>query len=298
MDNFINFYQHLPQYISPAVFSIGRFSIGWYALSYLLGFITVYFLLKYRIKKGEAAKIKNFPLNNDSILNFLIYIFIGLLIGARLGYAIFYNLPYYLQNPLAIISPFDPVSGEFIGIFGMSYHGGLVGIIIASLIFVKKYKLNFWQLANFAIPAIPAGYFFGRIGNFFNGELYGKITDKIWGMYFSSQNFAPAQLRHPSQIYEAVLEGLLIFLILWPLRNNPKFKNKLLGLYLVFYSIARIIAEFFRQPDEHIGYITGFLTLGQILSSFMLIFGLILIFMVNYKQSESISTNENSSKIY
>jgi phosphatidylglycerol---prolipoprotein diacylglyceryl transferase len=287
MENFLYFYQHLPQNINPVAFSIGSFSVEWYSLMYLVGFFIVYLLLNYRLKKGEGI------LNKNLILNFLFYAFIGLLIGARLGYAIFYNFSFYLHNPLTIISPFDLKTGEFIGIYGMSYHGGLIGVIITSLIFAKNYKINFWQLTNFVIPAIPAGYFFGRLGNFFNGELYGRITNKIWGMYFPSPNFIPAQLRHPSQLYEALLEGLLTFLILWPLRNNPKFKNKLFGFYLVFYAMARIIAEFFRQPDEQIGYIGNFLTLGQILSFFMLIFGLILIFMVNYDYTNKTSNGHH-----
>ena len=216
----------------------------------------------------------------------------GLLIGGRLGYVLFYNLAYYVQNPLAIVSPIDPVTHQFIGIYGMSYHGALIGALAAGWIFIRirnnpiKYqrscpptaefnRASFWQLANFIAPAIPAGYFFGRIGNFLNGELWGRATSKFWGMYFPSDPFGI--LRHPSELYEATLEGLILFLILWPLRNNKKYKNHLLALYLIGYALARIMGEFFREPDAQVGYIFSVLTLGQILSLVMLIFGLLLI---------------------
>jgi phosphatidylglycerol:prolipoprotein diacylglycerol transferase len=207
----------------------------------------------------------------------------GLIIGARLGYVLFYNLPFYWQHPLAIVSPFDPMNHEFIGIYGMSYHGGLIGAILASALFAKKYRVNFWRLANFTTPAIPAGYFFGRLGNFLNGELYGRITSSAWGMYFSNaiaaDGFSSPQLRHPSQLYEAFLEGFVLFAILWPLRNNPKYEDKLYGLYLCGYASARILAEFFRQPDSQIGFLFGFMTLGQLISLIMFVSGLIVIGM-------------------
>ena len=292
MDTFLYFYQHLQEHISPIAFSIGPISVGWYALMYLVGFGIVYFLLKYRIKTREYpaesqncnSKFKTcntIPdnryeiLNTDTLFSLLFYLFIGLLIGARLGYVLFYNLPYYLENPLEIIWPFDE-SGNFVGLYGMSYHGGLIGAIIAGYMFSRKFKINFLPLVNFVIPAVPAGYFFGRIGNFLNGELYGRMTEKFWGMYFPA-DFS-GSLRHPSQLYEAALEGLIPFLILWPLRNSDKFKDKLLGLYLTFYAVGRIISEFFREPDSQIGILFGFLTLGQILSLVTLIFGLFFIF--------------------
>lgn len=274
MNTFLYQYQHLLYYLNPTAFSIRSFSVGWYSLMYLAAFLAVYFLLKYRIRKNELpAEDGNF--NPEKLLDFLLFIFLGLIIGARLGYVIFYNPVYYLHHLLEIISPFDG-AGNFIGLYGMSYHGGLIGVVIAAWIFCRKNKINFLNLANWAVPAIPAGYFFGRIGNFLNGELYGRVTEKFWGMYFPSDY--SGYLRHPSQLYEAFLEGILLFLILWPLRNNEKVKNNLLALYLIGYALARITAEFFRMPDEQIGYIFGFLTLGQILSFLMLIFGVGLIF--------------------
>ncbi|MDR3559386.1 MAG: prolipoprotein diacylglyceryl transferase, partial [Candidatus Pacebacteria bacterium] len=199
--NFLYFYQHLPEAVSPIAFSVGPLSIQWYPLMYLIGFVIVYFLLRYRIKKGEAEKIFNFQFfrlrqisqsetiskqfsifkfQNNLLIDLLLWIFAGLVVGARLGYVLFYNLPYYWQYPLSIISPFDPVTHQYIGIYGMSYHGGLIGVFIAGWLFARKYKINFWHLGNFIAPAVPAGYFFGRIGNFMNGELWGRATTAWW----------------------------------------------------------------------------------------------------------------------
>lgn len=281
MENFLQFYQHLPSKISSVAISIGSFKIDWYSIMYIVGFVAVYGLLKNRIKKGEDVSY-NFHLTLDSIFDLLIYIFIGLIIGARLGYVFFYNFSYYAANPLAIISPFDPATHNFIGIYGMSYHGGLIGSLVATWIFSRKRKISFWDLGNFVAPAIPAGYFFGRIGNFLNGELWGNQTTSFLGMYFPGDH--TGILRHPSQLYEALLEGLVLFLILWSARNKKALENNMLGLYIVGYAVVRIIVEFFREPDQQIGYIAGFLTLGQILSLAMLILGLILIYSQRRKK--------------
>jgi phosphatidylglycerol:prolipoprotein diacylglycerol transferase len=280
------FYQHLSQHINPIAFSIGSFSVRWYSLMYLAGFIVVYYLLLYRARRdnhlskifnfqfsifnnppagGLNSKLENskliqnskFKIQNSTVIDFLMYAFIGLIAGARLGYVLFYNLNYFISSPLAIISPFDS-SGNFVGIFGMSYFGGLIGIVIATIIFCRKNKIDFWQWADFAVPAIPAGYFFGRIGNFLNGELFGKATDHFWGMYFGD-----GILRHPTQLYEAALEGLLLFLILWYLRNKSKFPGYLLAIYLFGYGIIRFFIEFLREPE---GVPIFGLTMGQILS--------------------------------
>jgi phosphatidylglycerol:prolipoprotein diacylglycerol transferase len=272
MHNFIYSYQHLPWHINPVAFSLGFLRIDWYSVAYLLGFGVVFLLLEYRIKKSE----NNFDFNTSKLLDLLLYSFAGLIFGARLGYVLFYNFSYYLQNPLAIISPYDPITHQFIGIYGMSYHGGLLGVVLFAWIFSKKNKLDVLKVADFVVPAIPAGYFFGRVGNFLNGELYGRVTQKFWGMYFPTDT--TGLLRHPSQIYEAMLEGIILFVFLWIFRNREIFQNKLLGLYLIGYAFFRILVEFFRQPDPQIGYLWGFLTLGQILSSAMICAGVILIF--------------------
>ncbi|MFH0969255.1 MAG: prolipoprotein diacylglyceryl transferase [Patescibacteria group bacterium] len=267
----LSFYQHLPEYINPIAFSIGSFNIRWYSLMYLAGFFVVYILLKYKIQ-NTRYKIRD----TNLIIDFLLYSFAGLIIGARLGYVLFYNFNYFFHNPLEIISPFNS-SGNFTGIFGMSYFGGLIGIGIASLVFCGIKKIKFWQWADFAIPAIPAGYFFGRIGNFLNGELFGKITEKPWGMYFNSESF----LRHPTQLYEALLEGLLLFIILWLLRGRTKFPGYLLLIYLFGYGIIRFFIEFLREPE---GAPLSSLTTGQILSIFLIFFLILLFFKLKNKQ--------------
>jgi len=268
MDNLLYFYQHLPLYLNPTL-KIGLFSVSYYSLMYILAFAVVYFLLIHRIRKKETEIF-----SKSSLVDFLLYCFIGLLIGARLGEVIFYNFSYYWQNPLAVISPFDPATHEFIGIYGMSYHGGLIGIIIVSYFFIRKYKIDFWQLSDFIIPAIPAGYFFGRIGNFINNELYGRVTAKPWGMYFKDY---PFELRHPSQLYEAFFEGIVLFLFLWALRNKKQFQGNFLALYLIGYGFFRFICEFFREPDVTSGFLFRYITLGQWFSIIMVIAGAIII---------------------
>ncbi|NTU66967.1 MAG: prolipoprotein diacylglyceryl transferase [Candidatus Moranbacteria bacterium] len=274
MDNFLHSYQHLPYHINPTIFKFGIFSLGWYSLMYLVAFLTVYLLLAYRLKKGEWDKGQKYDL--EMISDFLLIVFVGLLIGGRIGYVLFYNFQYYAANPMAIISPFDPATGALVGIYGMSFHGGLLGGLLAAFIFIRKKKLDFWKFSDFVIPAVPAGYFFGRIGNFLNGELWGRATTKIWGMYFPGDT--EGLLRHPSQIYEALSEGLILFLILWFLRNNPKTKGKLFGIFLAGYGAMRIASEFFRDPDPQIGYVFRYFTLGQLLSVPMIALGIILVF--------------------
>jgi len=278
--------------------------------------------LRYRIRKGEFGGISNPPDSPNKIQNsklqipnksqnqkseirnevqdkskllftnyyllnalqtFLLYSFVGLLIGARIGYVLFYDLGFYLNNPLAIVSPYDS-AGNFIGIYGMSYHGGLLGVAAGSLIFKKYYQIRLWQWADFVAPAIPAGYFFGRIGNFLNGELYGRITQKPWGMYFLNENSSVfSYLRHPSQLYEAFLEGVVLFVILWILRNKVFFREKLSGVYFIGYALARFAAEFFREPDEQIGFVFFVFTMGQILSLAMLALGTALLLKIPKK---------------
>lgn len=266
-------YQHLPEQIDPIVLTVGLFPLRWYSLMYLAGFMAVYFLLKYRVRRGEYKAFK-FPITSAAadkaqnlIFDLLICCFVGLLIGARLGYVIFYNLDYFITHPLEIFIPIRVTSYELqvMGIYGMSYFGGLVGVLCAGYVFARKNTLDFWQLADFVAPAVPAGYFFGRIGNFLNGELYGRPTEKIWGMYFSGD---PAGLlRHPSQLYEALFEGAALFAILWLVRNNEKIIacHWLFPGYLFGYGFFRFWIEFFREPDSQLGLFSG-LTLGQILA--------------------------------
>jgi len=269
------FYQHLPYLLDPIVFSLGSFSLRWYSLMYLVGLGVVYFLLVHRIEKKEINRVSNTePISKhklrNNVLDFLLYAFAAALIGGRLGYIFFYNLSYYVKNPLAIFSPFDQ-SGEYIGIYGMSYFGAFAAVLVVTWIFCRSRGLSFWLWGDFIEPAIPAGYFFGRIGNFLNGELYGRVTSVPWGMYFPSDTLT--SLRHPSQIYEAMLEGLLLFVVLWKYRNRAKFPGQLLIVYAGGYALARFFCEYFRQGDLQAGLLFGkILTQGQI---FSLVLGII-----------------------
>jgi phosphatidylglycerol:prolipoprotein diacylglycerol transferase len=288
MNNLLEFYQHIPEHINPEIFHFGFFSVGWYALMYAVAFFTVWMLLKKRLRDGEDGDIflkisraektsakDELRKKEELIWDFLFFCFLGVIIGGRLGYVFFYDFFFYFSHPWAIISPFNFSTGELSGIYGMSYHGGLLGVVLATLFFVKKYKLDFWKLSDFIVPAIPAGYFFGRIGNFLNGELYGRATDVKLGMYFPADTLGI--LRHPSQLYEAFLEGLLLFILLWSWRNKDNLRGKFLAFYLIGYASARFFGEFFRQPDEQIGLLFFGLTLGQIFSGVMFFCGMIML---------------------
>ena len=262
----LEFYQNLPEKLNPVFFSVESLTIYWYSIMYLVGFMVVSLLLYWRVSKKETDIIWN------DIFDLLLNSFLGVIIGGRIGYVIFYNLAYFLTNPIEIIFPFAE-NGQFIGIYGMSYHGGVLGFILVIYLFCKKRKLNFWKTTDFILPAIPAGYFFGRVGNFLNSELYGRVTSGRWGM-----NFGGGVLRHPSQLYEAFFEGIVLFLILWLARN--KFSKKagmISGLYLLGYGIFRFGIEFFREPDVQLGFFFNYLTLGQILSIIMMGGGIYLI---------------------
>ncbi|MEA2007404.1 MAG: prolipoprotein diacylglyceryl transferase [Patescibacteria group bacterium] len=264
------YWNNLPSLIDPIVFSVGFFSVRWYSLMILVTFLIIYLLVQWRIKHDKKTT-SNLP--TEKVESLFIYLAIGVIVGARLGYSFFYDLSATLQNPISIISPFE--SGSFVGIFGLSFHGGVLGTIAGGLLFCKKNNINFLKMANFLIPTIPLGYFFGRIGNFLNGELFGRPTDSPIGMFFPLDE--TSSLRHPSQLYEAIGEGLILFAILWPIRNNKRMQNFLLPLYLILYSTIRFLIEFYRMPDNHLGLIFWNLSMGQVLSSLMFFVGLILL---------------------
>lgn len=260
-------WQYLPFHLSPYIVETPWFRLHWYGLMYAIAYLVIYLLAAYRIKK------EHFKITNDQLIGALTWSVLGLAIGARLFYVLFYEPGYYLMHPLDIIWPFGE-GGELRGISGLSYHGGLIGIIIAALLYIKKKKMRVWELSDLVIPVIPLGYTFGRLGNFINGELFGRATTMPWGMYFPGD---PEQaLRHPSQLYEAALEGVLLFTVLWLLRKRIK-GPQMLGLYLVGYSIARFIVEFFRRPDPQLGLILGPFTMGQLFSVLMLVIGVVLL---------------------
>lgn len=286
MRDILGYYQNIPLHMDPIAFTVGSFSVGWYSLMYLAALGVIYSLLSFRLEKdirekewadfyhpaSARKKISKADLRN-TIVDMLLFAFMGALIGGRLGYVIFYNPLYYFHDPISIISPYDFSTGKLVGIYGMSYHGGLIGVLAASVIFARKRRLNFWKWADFIVPAVPAGYFFGRIGNFLNLELYGRVTDSRIGMYFPISTGAGRFLRFPSQIIEACLEGAVLFVVLWTMRNKKMPEGSFIPMYLVGYGTARFFGEFFREPDEQIGYLLSFLTLGQFFSLLMILGG-------------------------
>jgi len=273
VDQFITSWQHIPEHLTPYIFRIGDFEIRYYGLMYILAFSVVYFLSLYRLNKED------FDYSKNDIENYFVWAVLGLMIGARFGYVFFYNFSYYLNHPLEIILPFSFQGGiHFTGLSGMSYHGGLIGVLVGTALFCRKYKLAYLRFVDFLIPSIPLGYTFGRLGNFINGELYGRLTTSPIGMYFPN---APAgQLRHPSQLYEAFFEGIFLFIILWFIRRIKVFDGMLLSLYVMGYGTVRFFIEFVREPDSHIGFIFVFLSLGQILCLCMILAGAVLFYFL------------------
>lgn len=289
MSEFWDWWQHLPQHISPVIFEIGWFRLQYYGLMYIVAFALTYFLVRYRIKH-EAR----FEFSKNQVNDSITYAIVGLIIGARLGYVVFYNLGYYLRHPLEIFLPFSFSNGfAFTGISGMSYHGGLIGILLAAVWYVRKAKLNYWQLMDLYVPAVPLGYTFGRLGNFLNGELFGRATTAPIGMYFPQ---APERaLRHPSQLYEAFFEGIFLFIILWSIRKIKMPTGAMLAIYVIGYGSVRFFIEFFREPDAHLGFIFLSFSMGQILCTVMIAGGIGLYFYL--KQIEQQQQRRQRRKV-
>ena len=278
MNGFLNWWQHLPENMNPVIFELGPLKPQYYGLMYIVAFGTTYLLVLYRLRHEES-----FGVSKDQVLDLTTYMILGLIIGARLGYVLFYNFSYYLRHPLEIFLPFEFSNGiAFIGFSGMSYHGGLVGIIISGWLYIRKTNLNFWEMVDLFVPVIPLGYTFGRIGNFINGELYGRETATWLGMYFPA---APgAAPRHPSQLYEAFFEGIFLFTILWSIRKIQKGPGTMLAYYLFGYGVIRFVLEYFRQPDAHIGFVFMSLSMGQILCGVMAASGVSIYYYLNSKK--------------
>ncbi|MBA4394375.1 MAG: prolipoprotein diacylglyceryl transferase, partial [Desulfobacca sp.] len=205
-------------------------------------------------------------LSTDQVLDLYFYLILGLILGARLGYCLFYNFKEYLQSPLEILAIWHG---------GMSFHGGLLGVLAGSWYFCKKNKIPLLRLGDLLIVTAPIGLGLGRLANFINGELYGRVTTIPWGMVFPHGGPWP---RHPSQLYEALLEGLVLFLLLWFKRESIIKAGTLVAHFLIFYGAFRILIEFFREPDAQVGYLFGYLTMGQILSFLMILAALIILF--------------------
>ena len=268
--NFQYWWQHLPENLSPVIFEIGPISLRYYGMMYVVAFTIVYFMVRYRLRTENR-----FQLSVQQLNDLMTAMIVGLILGARIGYVVFYNLSYYLSHPLEILLPFEFSNGiRFVGIAGMSYHGGLMGVILAAAWYCKKARLGFWELSDLFIPVIPLGYTFGRLGNFINTELYGRATQNPIGMFFPG---APGSaLRHPTQLYEAFFEGVFLFVLLWSIRKMKWPAGGLLAIYLAGYGIVRFFIEFFREPDAHIGLVLMSLTVGQLLCAAMICCGALL----------------------
>ncbi len=259
MDSWQNIYSTF----DPVAFHLGSISVHWYGIMYALALLSAIFAGHWIIKKDKL------DIKKDILDSYIWWVEIGVILGARLGYVLFYDTHtyYYLTHPWQIFNPF--IDGMYAGISGMSYHGALAGFIIASILWCKKYKKSFWFMTDIAALAVPLGYIFGRIGNFVNQELVGRVTDVSWGIYVNGI------LRHPSALYEAFLEGFIVFIILFIIRKRKQFDGQLALLYVILYSIMRIIAEFFRQPDIQLGFLAGtsWLTMGILISAVFAILG-------------------------
>jgi len=246
--------------IDPVILSLGIFDIRWYSLAYIAGFIIGSIIIKYLNKK-----LLNI-LSNKQIDSFFIWSILGVIIGGRVGYVLFYQTSYLFINPIYILK---------IWTGGMSFHGGLIGIIISMYLFCKKNNIQFFFLSDLVSIVAPIGLFFGRIANFINNELYGKITNFPFAMIYPEIDLQP---RHPSQLYEAFLEGIILFVILLTYFNKTKSDptiGKISGLFLILYGTFRILIEFLREPDSHIGLIFNIASMGQILSIPLIIMGVI-----------------------
>ena len=252
--------------INPILIDLGPIRVGWYGLMYVFGFLASYLLVRHQMKR------KDFWISKVEVENLYFYLIIGLMVGARFGYVFFYDLKMYLADPLEAFAIWHG---------GMSFHGGLIGVLIVGILFGWKNKKSFWKISDLIIVTAPIGLGLGRIGNFINGELYGRVTQVPWGMIFPKGGPFP---RHPSQLYESGLEGGVLFLILWLLKDRKLPTGGLLAIFLSLYGVFRFFVECFREPDPQLGFILGSLTMGQILSSFMIMGGMILFFYLKCKK--------------
>ncbi|CCK74316.1 Prolipoprotein diacylglyceryl transferase family protein [Oleispira antarctica RB-8] len=262
--------------IDPIALSIGPIAgygpleIHWYGLMYLIGFAAAMLLANYRAKQPGSNWTK------DQVSDLIFYGAMGVILGGRAGYVLFYNFGQFLDNPVWL---FQIWTG------GMSFHGGLLGVLVALWLFGRKYKKGFFEVADFTAPLVPIGLMTGRIGNFIGGELWGRVTDGPWGMVFPGGGPDP---RHPSQLYQAALEGLALFLIVWWFSSRPRPQKAVGAVFMIGYGCFRFIVEFVRQPDSHIGFdLFGWMSRGQLLSVPMVLFGIALLWW-SYKQQDQL----------
>jgi phosphatidylglycerol:prolipoprotein diacylglycerol transferase len=249
--------------IDPVIFHVGPLAVRWYGLMYLLGFGAAYLLIRH------LSRLRKLSLSKDGVSDLLFYLVLGVIVGGRLGYILFYNLGQYLSHPLEIFAVWQG---------GMSFHGGLLGVFAATVIFCRRRKLPILLTGDILVTSATIGLGLGRIGNFINAELWGRVTDLPWGMVFPGGGPLP---RHPSQLYEATLEGLLLFLILYLLNRRKVAEGVPFFCFFIGYGLFRFLVEFVRQPDAQLGFLWWGATMGQLLSLPMMLFGIAGIFYLN-----------------
>ncbi|MDR0827911.1 MAG: prolipoprotein diacylglyceryl transferase [Desulfovibrio sp.] len=269
-------------HIAPEIINFGPFAVRWYGFMYVLAFASAIILGRLRLAKSRTFTREQF----DEVL---VFGFLGVLLGARLGYIFFYNPVYYFRHPLEVLMIWQG---------GMSFHGGFLGVLIAQGLAGRRYGKNFFVTMDFMAPLVPPGIFFVRLGNFINAELWGRVTDVPWGMVFPGAGPLP---RHPSQLYEAILEGLVLFIALWRFSAKPRPHMAVSGFFALGYGLLRSFAEFFRQPDPHLGFLAfGFVTMGMLLCVPIIVTGLTVLYLAYRKKvpnKDSVSENPPQSRV-
>jgi len=264
--------------IDPVFLHLGPVQLRWYGLMYMISFIAGYFMLK------RLAKKKKLSVSTDDLYDLLFFLILGVMIGGRLGYVLFYDFGSYLQRPIEIL---------YIWQGGMSFHGGFVGVILAVLLLCKRRGWNFWEISDLVCAVAPIGLGLVRLGNFINGELYGRPTTLPWGMIFPAGGDV---VRHPSQIYEALLEGLILFLIVQWLYRKNLYPGTVTWALIGFYGVFRFLVEFVREPDAHIQFDLGPFTRGQLLTFPMLVIGLAMMVIFSRRNPPEKSHRSHKSR--
>lgn len=257
-------------HIDPVAFHLGPVPVHWYGIMYLIGFAFVWLLAMYRIRQPYWSQW-----TSNHVSDIVFYGAIGAIVGGRIGYTLVYNLPVFLHHPVVLFKIWDG---------GMSFHGGLFGVIVALFFYSQIIHQSFYDMTDFIAPFVPIGLGAGRIGNFINGELIGRVTTMPWGVVYPNAGPLP---RHPSELYEFLLEGVLLFVVLWFYSLKPKPRMAVSGMFMLCYGLFRSFAELFRQPDPQLGFIAfGWLTMGQLLSFIMIVIGVVLLILAYIKKGK------------
>ena len=265
--------------IDPVALDLGFLQIHWYGLMYLAAFGSAWWLGQYRASKPNSGW------HSDQVGDMIFYGALGVVLGGRIGYMFFYNFSILLDDPIALFRVWEG---------GMSFHGGMIGVFIAMLMFGRRHKKSLFETLDFVSPLVPLGYFAGRIGNFINGELWGRVTDVPWAMVFPHVD---QQARHPSMLYQGLLEGLVLFVILWVYSNKSRPRMAVTAVVVMGFGTFRFLLEFLRQPDSHLGFVAlDWMTMGQILSVPLILFGVVLWVLAHRKTDAVIINSEIEAK--